>query len=72
METKKSEFAETEHFIHLAFLTRDLLAKYGAKEFIEVNKKLTSQAIDFIATVKPSYVSNVSSLALFFLVKQEI
>jgi nucleoside-diphosphate-sugar epimerase len=65
LETNKSDFAETEHFIHLAFLTRDLLVKYGAKEFIEVNKRLTSRAIDFIATVKPRYVSNVSSGAVF-------
>jgi nucleoside-diphosphate-sugar epimerase len=65
LEIRKSDFPETEHFIHLAFLTRDLLAKYGAKEFKEVNKRLTSQAIDFIANVKPSYVSNVSSGAVF-------
>jgi nucleoside-diphosphate-sugar epimerase len=65
LETKETEFPETEHFIHLAFLTRDLLVKYGAKEFIEINERLTSKAIDFIATVKPSYVSNVSSGAVF-------
>jgi nucleoside-diphosphate-sugar epimerase len=65
LETEESEFPETEHFIHLAFLTRDLVARYGVKEFVEVNKKLTSRAIDFIRAVKPSYVSNVSSGAVF-------
>lgn len=65
LETEESEFPETEHFIHLAFLTRDLVVRYGVKEFVAVNKKLTSRAIDFIEAVKPSHVSNVSSGAVF-------
>ena len=65
LEAEESDYPETEHFIHLAFLTRDLIVKYGASEFVEVNKKLTSKAVRFIEEVKPNYVSNVSSGAVF-------
>lgn len=59
------EVSEVDYFIHLAFLTRNLLLKFGFWKYVEINEKLTEQALRFIRIAKPTYVANVSSGAVF-------
>ena len=65
LEMNPKDYAGTETFVHLAFLTRDLVDKYGVKEFLAINQELTNKAVEFIKVVKPKYVVNVSSGAVF-------
>lgn len=60
-----SELAGVETFVHLAFLTRNLVDKYGREIFFEKNSILTQQATKVIEKAGPQFVVNVSSGAVF-------
>lgn len=65
LDANPREALGVESFIHLAFLTRDLETKYGQREFVRINNQLTNKAVEFILTLKPKNVVNVSSGAVF-------
>jgi nucleoside-diphosphate-sugar epimerase len=60
-ETKK----EIDGVIHLSFLTRDKLNDISADTYVGINQKITSKAVSLIRTLKPNWVVNVSSGAIF-------
>ena len=57
--------AEIDGIIHLAFLTRDKVDSVTFEKYVKINNKITSKAVDLIKTVKPKWVVNVSSGAVF-------
>jgi nucleoside-diphosphate-sugar epimerase len=57
--------SEIDGIIHLAFLTRDKVDSLTFEKYVKVNSKITSKAIELIKTVKPKWVVNVSSGAVF-------
>lgn len=54
-----------ETFVHLAFLTRDLIDNYGLENYLSTNQALTGKAEEIIVHLKPSFVVNISSGAVF-------
>jgi nucleoside-diphosphate-sugar epimerase len=60
-----SEISEVEYFVHLSFLTRNLVQKYGLNRYIQINQNLTNQAVNFIERTQPLFVSSVSSGAVY-------
>lgn len=65
LENDSREIQSVDGFFHLAFLTRNLLTKYGFSKYIETNRQLTAKAIEFIRVTNPTFVVNVSSGAVF-------
>lgn len=57
----ESDLKPTNILIHLAFLTREKVSKYGFKEYVETNKALTSKAVNIIKKCNPTSIINVSS-----------
>ncbi len=51
--------------IHLSFLTRDKLNDVSSSTYVEINKKITNQAVNLVKRLKPNWVVNVSSGAIF-------
>ncbi len=51
--------------IHLSFLTRDKLNEMSSSAYVEVNQKITNQAVKLVKELKPNWVVNVSSGAIF-------
>lgn len=51
-------------FVHLAFLTRDKVDKYGTEKYTFKNLSITSRAIELIETLKPRWIATVSSGAV--------
>lgn len=72
LENDFREIDDVDCFVHLAFLTRDLIAKYTLPNFIHINEKLTNQALTFIEVVRPHSVANVSSGAVISRTKKDL
>ena len=56
---------EIDGIIHLAFLTRDKVDFLTFENYVKFNNEITSKAVHLIKTVKPKWVVNVSSGAVF-------
>ena len=57
--------AEIDGIIHLAFLTRDKVDSLTFEKYVKMNNQITGKAVDMIKKVKPKWVVNVSSGAVF-------
>jgi nucleoside-diphosphate-sugar epimerase len=60
-----SPSAEIDGIIHLAFLTRDKVDSLTFEKYVKMNNIITSKAVDLIKTVRPKWIVNVSSGAVF-------
>jgi nucleoside-diphosphate-sugar epimerase len=65
LENDSRKIQSVDGFFHLAFLTRNLLTKYGFSKYVEINNQLTAKAIELIRVTNPTFVVNVSSGAVF-------
>ena len=63
--TDASISGRLEGLVHLAFLTRDKVAKMSAESYSHANLQITSAAVRLIETCKPKWVATVSSGAVF-------
>ena len=51
--------------IHLSFLTREKMNEISFSKYVEINQKITNQAVNLVKELKPNWVVNVSSGAIF-------
>jgi nucleoside-diphosphate-sugar epimerase len=56
---------EIDGIIHLAFLTREKVDSLTFENYVKINNQITSKAVNLVKTVKPKWVVNVSSGAVF-------
>lgn len=56
---------EIDGIIHLAFLTREKVSVTSIENYVETNRKITNKVVDLIKDLKPNWVVNVSSGAVF-------
>jgi len=69
---KLSPSTEIDGIIHLAFLTRDKVDSLTFEKYVKMNSNITSKAVDLIKTVKPKWIVNVSSGAIFNPITKEL
>lgn len=56
---------KVDGIIHLSFLTRDKLNEISFPSYVEINQNITIQAAKLVKKLKPNWVVNVSSGAIF-------